>query len=101
MVSVCLRYRAGSCGAGGSRSAALAVSSGSAAASRVGERRVSFTVTYASDATVLAKQNADGSFGKWVPDGIDAAYSPFDYISFGKSDADTVLLEMRKLHRFG
>ena len=33
-----------------------------------------------------------------VPDGIDASYSPFDYISFGKSDADSVLLEMRKLN---
>ena len=70
---------------------------GSASASRVGDRRVSFTVTYASDATVLAKQLPDGSFDKWVPEGIDPQFSPFDYISFGKADADSVLLEMRKL----
>ena len=60
----------------------------------IGQRRVSFLTTYGSDATVAAQQQADGTFTKWVPEGVDESYSPWDYGSFGKKDRATVLQEL-------
>lgn len=62
--------------------------------SSVGQRRISFSTTYGSDATIAAQQEADGTFTKWVPEGVDEFFSPWDYGSFGKKDKETILKEL-------
>ena len=62
--------------------------------SSVGQRRISFSTTYGTDATIAAQQEADGTFKKWVPEGVDEFYSPWDYGSFGKKDKETILQEL-------
>eukprot|EP01051_Picozoa_sp_SAG22_P004927 SAG22_NODE_279_length_13134_cov_7.532561_1_plen_940_part_00 len=71
-----------------------------ATGSYVGARRVSYTAIDQDDASVLARQNSDGSFSLWTPDGEDEAKSPFYRIQPGKLDGPAMFEQIRTEEMF-